>query len=206
MNSITHTLCNCNNLRPSAPCQNHRFRANIFVRSPQNAVIRTFFALLRSRFYILYFRKKIPRRRGAAGGDFHGGAVGRRRPRRPGPSALLLLLKIIHCADKAGVVLEGCSPDLKALGEGGHDAFAHLRGQRVYQKRLLRADAAADQDQLRVEDVYKARKALGDLVDPAVEHSQRAGVACGGSLKDRTPVGASSPAFWALRTSAVVAA
>ena len=74
-----------------------------------------------------------------------------------------MLLKIVHCTDKAGVVLEGCSPDLKALGEGGHDAFAHLRGQRVDQKRLLRANAAANQDQLRVEDVYKARKALGDL-------------------------------------------
>ena len=124
---------------------------------------------------------------GCGGGNFHGGAVGRRHPRRPGPSALLLLLKIIHCTDKAGVVLEGCGLQLQSLGEGGHDAFAHLRGQRVYQKRLLRADAAADQDQLRVEDVYKARKALGDLVDPAVEHSQRAGVARGGSLKNRTP-------------------
>ena len=41
--------------------------------------------------------------------------------------------------------------------------------------------------------MYKARKALGDLVDPAVEHSQRAGVARGGSLKNRTPVGRVQP-------------
>ena len=67
----------------------------------------------------------------------------------------------------------------------------HIAG--VDQKRLLRADAAADQDQLRVEDVYKARKPLGDLVDPVVEHSQRAGVARGGSLKNRTPVGRVQP-------------
>ena len=99
-----------------------------------------------------------------------------------------VISEIVHCADKPGVVLEGGGLQLQPLGEGGHDAFAHLRGQRVDQKRLLRADAAADQDQLRVEDVYKARKALGDLVDPAVEHSQRAGVARGGSLKNRTPV------------------
>ena len=59
-----------------------------------------------------------------------------------------VISEIIHCTDKAGVVLKGCGPDLKALGEGGHDAFAHLRGQRVDQKRLLCADAAADQDQL----------------------------------------------------------
>ena len=104
-----------------------------------------------------------------------------------------VISEIVHCADKPGVVLEGGGLQFQPLGEGGHDAFAHLRGQRVYQKRLLRADAAADQDQLRVEDVYKARKALGDLVDPAVEHSQRAGVACGGSLKDRTPVGRVQP-------------
>lgn len=61
------------------PCQNHRFKVNIFVQNPQKAVVRTFFALLRSKFYILYFRKKIPRRRGAAGGIFmvelYGGGV-----------------------------------------------------------------------------------------------------------------------------------
>ena len=34
------------------------------------AAIRTFFALLRTRFYLLHFRKKIPRRRGAAGEIF----------------------------------------------------------------------------------------------------------------------------------------
>ena len=65
-----------------------------------------------------------------------------------------VISEIVHCADKPGVVLEGGGLQFQPLGEGGHDAFAHLRGQRVYQKRLLRADAAADQDQLRVEDVY----------------------------------------------------
>lgn len=124
------------------PCQNHRFKVNIFVQNPQKTAIRTFLALLRTRFYLLHFRKKIPRRRGAAGGFIV--ELWGRRPRRSVLAALLLFFKIIHCADKAGVVLEGCGPDLKALGEGGHDAFAHLRGQRVDQKRLLRADAAAD--------------------------------------------------------------
>ena len=70
MKSITHTLCNCNNLRPSAPCQNHRFKVNIFVQNPQKAVVRTFFALLRSKFYILYFRKKIPAAGVRRGGFF----------------------------------------------------------------------------------------------------------------------------------------
>lgn len=70
MKSITHTLCNCNNLRPSAPCQNHRFKVNIFVQNPQKAVVRTFFALLRSKFYILYFRKKKSPPPGCGGGIF----------------------------------------------------------------------------------------------------------------------------------------
>ena len=59
-----------------------------------------------------------------------------------------VISEIVHCADKPGVVLEGGGLQLQPLGEGGHDAFAHLRGQRVDQQRLLCADAAADQDQL----------------------------------------------------------
>ena len=43
--------------------------------------------------------------------------------------------------------------------------------------------------------MHKARKALRDLIDPAVEHGQRAGVARGGSLKDRTPVGRVQPSL-----------
>ena len=66
-----------------------------------------------------------------------------------------VISEIVHCADKAGVVLEGGGLQLQPLGEGGHDAFAHLRGQRVDQQRLLCADAAANQNQLRVENVHK---------------------------------------------------
>ena len=117
-----------------------------------------------------------------------------------------VISEIVHCADKPGVVLEGGGLQLQPLGEGGHDAFAHLRGQRVDQQRLLCADAAADQDQLRVEDVYKARRPWAiSLIQPLSTASVRASPAAAAS-KIARPSGASSPIFCASRTSAVVAA
>ena len=52
------------------------------------------------------------------------------------------------------------------------------------QQFLLRAHAAADQNELRVEDVHHAGKALCDLVRPVVQQGKNCLVACFGCGKD----------------------
>ena len=49
---------------------------------------------------------------------------------------------------------------------------------------FLRADAAADQDELRIEDVHHARQPLRDLVRPAVDEIEHQRISCLGRRKD----------------------
>ena len=78
--------------------------------------------------------------------------------------------------------------DLQSFRKSGHHGGAHFPGDGVYQQLLLCADAAADEDELRVEDMHHARKALGDLIRPVVQKRQDGGVACMGRLKDSAAI------------------
>ena len=71
-----------------------------------------------------------------------------------------MLFKIVHGTYQPGIILQGSGFQFQSLGKSGHDAGAYFFGQRVDQQLLLGADAAADQDQLRVEDVNRARERL----------------------------------------------
>ena len=93
----------------------------------------------------------------------------------------MALAEIIYRADHSGVVVQLGGADLKPFGKGRHHGGFHLGRNGVDEQLLLGAHAAADQDQLRVEDVHHACKALCDLVDPVVQHGLCAGVT-GGSI------------------------
>ena len=70
----------------------------------------------------------------------------------------MVLFKIVHGTYQPGIILQGSGFQFQSLGKSGHDAGAYFFGQRVDQQLLLGADAAADQDQLRVEDVNQPGK------------------------------------------------
>ena len=78
--------------------------------------------------------------------------------------------------------------DLQSFRKSGHHGGTHFLGDGVYQQLLLCADAAADEDELRVEDMHHARKALGDLIRPVVQKRQDGGVACMGRFKDSAAI------------------
>ena len=72
--------------------------------------------------------------------------------------------------------------------KGGHNGSPHLSGDGFDEQLLLSADAAADEDELRVEDVHQPRKALHDLVRPVLEKGEDDGVARMGRFEDGTAI------------------
>ena len=71
---------------------------------------------------------------------------------------------------------------------------------------FLRADAAADQDELRIEDVHHARQPLCDLVRPVVDEIEHQRVSCLGRRKDGPAIFQVGVNGGAPRTRAVVEA
>ena len=61
--------------------------------------------------------------------------------------------EILHCAHQPCVVLQRGGADFQPLGKGGHDGGANLGGHRLDEKLLLGGHPAADQKQLRVEQM-----------------------------------------------------
>ena len=78
--------------------------------------------------------------------------------------------------------------------------------QRIDQKLLLGADAASNQDQLRIEDMHQPGQTLCDLIDPILQQSQYPHIPCFGRSKIARPSQSDGSRGDALRTSAVVAA
>ena len=92
----------------------------------------------------------------------------------------MVLFKIVHGTYQPGIILQGSGFQFQSLGKSGHDAGAYFFGQRVDQQLLLGADAAADQDQLRVEDVNQP----GKVAAGAGHHAAAAVDLAGGRYAD----------------------
>lgn len=54
----------------------------------------------------------------------------------------------------------------------GHHAAQHALTKGLHQQLFLRAHAAADEYHFRIKDVYKARHARCDIVDPCAQHAK----------------------------------
>ena len=100
----------------------------------------------------------------------------------------MALAEIVDGADHSGVVVQLGGADLQPFGKGRHHGGSHLGRNGVDEQLLLGAHAAADQDQLGVEDVHHAGKALRDLVRPVVQQGKDGLVACLRSGEDRAAI------------------
>ncbi len=100
----------------------------------------------------------------------------------------MALAEIVDGADHSGVVVQlGArisSPSAKA---GITEAFTLSRNG-VDEQLLLGAHAAADQDQLGVEDVHHAGKPLGDLIRPVIQQGKDGFIACLRGGEDRAAI------------------
>ena len=101
---------------------------------------------------------------------------------------LYRLAEVIHSAHHTGVVVQLCGADLQPLGKGGHHRCLYFGGNGGDEQLLLGAHAAADQNELRVEDVHHACKALCNLVRPVVQQGKNCLAACFGCGKDGAAV------------------
>ena len=70
----------------------------------------------------------------------------------------MLLAEVIDCAYHTGIIVQLGGADLQSFRKSGHHGGTHFPCDGVYQQLLLCADAAADEDELRVEDMHHARK------------------------------------------------
>ena len=96
-------------------------------------------------------------------------------------------------ADHARVVAQRRALDRQSLGKARHHAAQHALTKGLHQQLFLRAHAAADEYHFRIKDVYKARHARRDIVDPCAQHAKHDLIAPLRAIKDDASVELSLP-------------
>ena len=86
--------------------------------------------------------------------------------------SILLIQKELRRTDEPGVVAEVGAVNAQTFPEARHDHFGHTRAQRLEKQFFLFGNAAADDQHSVIEDMHKAGKTCGYIINPTIQHAQ----------------------------------